>query len=158
MGQAMKKIAGLALGLFLGCGGDDGGGGSAKDIKALTGVWTYASGNTTLKCAGAADLTYPLTGSSFTFAPGTDSDLVATTVSGCAIKFDVAGKVASVRAGQSCEFSPGATTAMTSWTVTSDGLVTAQTSLTGTTSGNQGGLTYSCPTTASGTLSRPSVP
>jgi hypothetical protein len=134
-----------------GCGGD---GGAEKDLQALLGTWTYTSGTTTLTCTGVAPMSIPLSGG-FTFEAGTDSDLVGVpTGKNCPLKFDVAGSVASLRPGQSCEFVDGINVTLSSWKVTSDGKTNAQSAFAGTAAGTQGSLRYMCPMDGSGALVR----
>jgi hypothetical protein len=91
----------LLLGLALtaagaGCGGD-----SDSSADAFLGTWQLQDGMASAMC-GALNPTSPLTGAQVKLTAGTDSPLQVD-VRGCLMKFDISGKTASARAGQSCQ-------------------------------------------------------
>ena len=79
------------------CGSDN-----KKDVAKFIGAWSIDSGALTASCPPLALPMQPITpGEKLVFSPGTDSDLVIER-SGCKIKFDVNGDVATAQSGQSC--------------------------------------------------------
>ena len=94
----LKVLLVLAVcGAALGCGSDD-----KKDIAKFVGIWKIDAGMLTPTCP---PLPLPAqaipAGEQMIFTPGIDSDLLAE-LSGCKIKFDVSGDVATAKDGQSC--------------------------------------------------------
>jgi hypothetical protein len=86
-----------AGGALLGCGSDD-----KKDVAKFIGTWSIETGALTGACP---PLAFPMQaipkGEQVVFTAGTDSDLLIER-SGCKIKFDVKGDVATAQTGQSC--------------------------------------------------------
>ena len=98
---AMNRILGLLV-LVAACGTDGNG------ADSFIGTWTYNPGSTSVRdCPdNALDSNVALTGS-FQITAGIDSDFIVVPASGdrCpAVKFDVAGKVATIVPGQTCMF------------------------------------------------------
>src|SRR5262245_47225658 len=79
---------------------DDRSGGGAKPTATdkFIGTWTVSTG---MAGAPTCGFTQKLDGTVVSIAAGTDAPLQLT-VSGCVLKFDVNGDVATARSGQSC--------------------------------------------------------
>jgi hypothetical protein len=93
---AAAVLAAAACWMSAGCGGDD------KDLSKFLGTWNISSGSLAASCPPLAVPTSPIgQGEQLVFTAGTDSDLVIER-SGCKVKFDVSGNVASAKPGQSC--------------------------------------------------------
>jgi hypothetical protein len=97
--------------------------------NGLLGSWVYASGTTTRTCPGEAPSVAPPLGGLNIAAAGAGE---VTVTEACALRFKLAGKVATIVAGQSCAGSDGAggqiAFAKMEWTLTlsSDGRTLAE--------------------------------
>lgn len=128
-------------------------------FEQFVGRWEYTGGTSTLACPNGSD-TSPLKGWMELF-PGVDSALVAFD-GPCALRLDVKGNTATIRAGQTCEDEDESPTAgvikiknsYSSLTFTITGIMaTESTSIAEVLSASKPpGTTISCTTTRTGTL------
>ena len=106
------KLIGLSLVVMLAsCGGGD-------SLNDFAGTWTPSPGAMLSgTCSNGNPYTVMLT-TAEVYAKGVDADITSTS-GGCTLRFDVNGKQASARAGQSCtSMSNGITTVLTVQTTT----------------------------------------
>lgn len=96
-GGATLMAALLVLGTSA-CGGDDA---STSDPQRFIGTWKATTGQLAVTCPGLPVPADDLAGETLTVTAGTDAPIEAT-ISGCKVKFDIAGDVATARPNQTC--------------------------------------------------------
>jgi hypothetical protein len=101
-----RQLAALAIAaaLFASCGSSSS---EADKTGAFVGPWTVNMGAVTGNCPTLGMVNFKLDGAVQTIVKGTDSDLAVTLLTGCTVKMDVAGSVATVRTtpAQTCMIS-----------------------------------------------------
>jgi len=101
------------------------GGASSSSSTGLPGHWSYAAGTTTRVCPGEAGTDAPPEGDLVVGAGATPSELVVTEPGACALRFSLAGAVATIAPGQTCAGPDGAGGTITftnmTWTLTLSG-------------------------------------
>jgi hypothetical protein len=143
--RALRFIAGLAVMAAAGCGSN-----AKTGSDKFVGAWTYA-GAIAPNCGGTAVTPIDLTGDS-TVITATDSSHITLQLGTiCTVKFDVDGFTATSQSGQTCMLDLGPpfgqqTVMITKWTLTSTGVDTITSDVSGTAS--------ICTAAGTGTLTR----
>ena len=162
--SSIARVCGLALGALLAGCGSSGGTSGGDPTAPFVGTWTYSSGSIVpMMCsAGLSVPSFDLSGDPMTVTK--DGNMVAAAIKGnglmCNVNFTVSGSIATATAGQTCTVMVNAGTlgtitglvTISTFTLTVSGDMLSM-AMTGTATAEGGALT--CPTTASGSATRP---
>lgn len=152
----MRRFVPVLVALLAGCGSS-----SESDKTApFVGPWTVTTGTVGGNCpAPIGMVSFKLEGTGQTIAKGTDSDLAVTLVSGCVVKMNVMGTVATLvtTPAQSCMLMlPNGLPVMATFMAGSFTVTDKTASFTFAATGALGPL--SCPVTGSGTSMKGAAP